>query len=377
MANKKRKILYVSGTRADYGLMREVLIKIQNSPKLSLEIAVMGMHLMPEFGNTINEIKNDRFKIHQIKAIYKNDTKESMAKFIGQAMCGLSEKIKSIKPDIILLLGDRGEMLAGAIVGAYMSIPVAHVHGGDVSGTVDDLVRNAITKLSNFHFAATKKSVLRLEQMGVDKKTIYLSGAPGIDAILNNEIFSKLEIANRFELDLNKPIILAIQHAVTSEFNKAASQMKETLEAIKKLKFDTILIYPNSDAGGGKIINVIKKYNKYKFIKVYKNIPRKEYLSLMNVASVMVGNSSSGIVESSVFHLPVVNIGTREHGRERAGNVLDVDYKEDEIRKAIEKSIFDGAYLKKVERSSNLYGDGTASSKIVDVLEKIQIDKNY
>lgn len=227
-----RKILYISGTRADYGLMRETLFSIKTNPSLKIEIAVTGMHLMSEFGRTIDEIKKDGFKIHKIEAIYKKDDKESMAIFIGEMIQLLAKAIKKIKPDMILLLGDRGEMLAGAIVGAYLTVPVVHIHGGDKTGTVDDVVRNAITKLSNIHFPATKKSAERIKKIGEDSKRIFLTGAPGIDGILNKRLFSKRDMIKKYNLDLSSPVLLIIQHPATMEIENAEKQIKETMEEI-------------------------------------------------------------------------------------------------------------------------------------------------
>jgi len=200
MPNNKRKILYVSGTRADYGLMRETLYKIKSNPNLEIEIVAAGMHIMPEFGNTVDEIKKDGFKIHKIDARYEKDDKESMAIFIGKMVQLLVKEIKKIKPDIILLLGDRGEMLAGAIVGVYLSIPIVHIHGGDVTGTVDDTVRGAITKLSDIHFSATKKSAENIKKMGEDHNRIFIVGAPGIDEIVNEKLISRIEIVKKFKI---------------------------------------------------------------------------------------------------------------------------------------------------------------------------------
>jgi len=375
MKSKKRKILYISGTRADYGLMRETLFKIQKNPKLEIAVVATGMHIMPEFGNTINEIKKDGFKIYRIEAKYKKDDKESMATFVGEMTKLLAKNIKKINPNMILLLGDRGEMLAGAVVGAYLNIPIAHIHGGDVSGTVDDVVRNAITKLSDIHFPATKKSAERIKKMGVDPRRVFLSGAPGIDGILKEKLFSKKEIFKKYSLDFRKNFILIIQHPVTAEVKDSGKQIKEAMDAVKELGLEAVVIYPNADAGGRKMIDAIQKYRKYPFIKIYKNIPRKDFLSLMKSASVIVGNSSSGIIESPSFHIPSVSIGTREEGRERACNVIDVGYKKNEIKEAIEKAIYDKKFAGKIKKIVSPYGNGEAAKKIVEVLSKINIEK--
>ncbi|HJH25393.1 MAG TPA: UDP-N-acetylglucosamine 2-epimerase (hydrolyzing) [Methanophagales archaeon] len=372
----KRKILYITGTRADYGLMKSVLKKIKKHPKLELEIVATGMHLMEEFGMTRNEIKQDGFKIHEIDATYENDNKESMANFIGRFIQLLTRKVKEIKPDIILLLGDRGEMLAGSIVGAYLTIPVAHVHGGEITSTVDEFSRHAITKLAHIHFSATENSAERIIKMGEDPSNVFVVGAPGLDSILNENLIEPTKLSEKYNLNLSKPILLVVQHPVTMPVNDAPDQIRETLEAISELKHQTVLIYPNADAGGRRMIEIIKEYEKYPFIKTFKSILHKEYLSLMKIVSVMVGNSSSGIIEAPSFGLPVVNIGSRQEGRQRAENVIDVDYDKEKIKAAIKKALYDEDFKEKVKNCKNPYGDGKAGVRIADILSKIKIDKN-
>lgn len=370
-----RKILYISGTRADYGLMRQTLFCIKSHPELELEIGVTGMHLMSKFGKTIDEIRRDRFKIHELKAIYKYDSKSSMVYFIGEFILKFIDKIKYIKPDIILILGDRAEMLATAIIGAYLMIPVAHIHGGDVTSTVDEITRHAITKLSHIHLTATQEAAERIIKMGESPWRVYIVGAPGLDSILNEKLFPKKEISKRYNLDLSKPILLVIQHAVTAEIKNTQKQMIETLEAVRELSYQSIVIYPNADAGGRKIIEAIERYRKYPFIQIYNNIPHKDYLSLMKVVSVMIGNSSSAIIEAPSFHLPVVNIGIRQEGRERAQNILDIDYDKKQIKEAIKKAIYDRKFKERVRNCKSPYGDGRASERITKVLSTIKINK--
>ena len=371
----KRKILYITGTRADYGLMQSVLRVIEEHPKLELELIVTGMHIMPEFGMTINEIKKDGFKIHEIDATYEKDNEESMANFVGEFIQLLTKKVNEIKPDLILLLGDRGEMLAGAIVGAYLTIPVAHLHGGEITSTVDEFSRHAITKLAHIHLPATEKSAERIIKMGEDPSNVFVVGAPGLDSILDENLIEPVELSKKYNLDSSKPIFMVVQHPVTTEVRDAHEHIRETLEAIVEIRHQTILIYPNADAGGRGMIEVIKEYEKYPFIKPYKSIPHKEYLSLLKMASVMVGNSSSGIIEAPSFGLPVINIGSRQEGRERAENVIDVDYDKEQIKTAIKKALDDENFKEKVKNCKSPYGDGKAGVMIVDILSRIKTDK--
>ena len=370
-----KRILYVSGTRADYGLMRAALFRIKRQSGFKLDIAAGGMHLMPEFGSTVNEIYKDRFNVHQVNAVYKEDDKESMAVFVGEFTIKLTGIAKKIKPAVILILGDRAEMLASAVVGAYLTIPVAHIHGGDVTSTVDETARHAITKLSHIHLAATKKAARRIIRMGEDPWRVHVVGAPGLDGILRERLFPAEEMAKKYSLDLLKPILLVINHPAAEETENAGKQAKEVMEAITECRQQAVVVYPNADAGGRKIIKVIEGYRKYPFIHTFKSIPRGDYLSLMRIASAMVGNSSSGIIEAPSFCLPAVNIGRRQDGRERAGNVIDVDHDKNRIKAAIGRAICDTKFKRKARSCVSPYGNGRAGEKIVKILSKMNFDK--
>lgn len=370
----KRRILYVSGTRADYGLMRSVLRSIHIHPKLSLDIVVTGMHLMEEFGNTIDEINEDGFSYHIVDVQYEDDTKESMAIFIGKFIQKLVPVIHSLQPDIILILGDRGEMLAGAIVGVYLSIPVAHIHGGEVTSTVDDYARHAITKLAQIHLPATEESKNRIINMGEDASRIFVVGAPGLDQILNEPLLTQDELAQKYKLDFSKPVLLVVQHPVTLEVDNAPEQIQETLEAVVSLQYQTIVIYPNADAGGKGMIEVIREYEKIPYLKIFSNIHHRDFLSLLGQVSVLIGNSSSALIEAPSFGLSVVNIGTRQSGRQRADNVIDATYNRKDIKECINRAIHDKKIRENIKLHRNPYGDGNASKRIVEILSKIDLN---
>ncbi|MBI5061103.1 MAG: UDP-N-acetylglucosamine 2-epimerase (hydrolyzing), partial [Candidatus Aenigmarchaeota archaeon] len=304
-----------------------------------------------------------------------DDTGYSMAVSVGTGVVSIANSLKKIKPDIVLVLGDRIEALSAAIAAAYMNIPVAHIHGGDVTRAgLDESARHAITKFSHIHLAATEKSAERILKMGEDPWRVHVVGAPALDPIVNYSADLD-EIAKRYGLDTSKPIVLLLQHSVTTAADDAAAQIRETLDAITEMKLQTIAVYPNSDAGGRKIISVLKEYEKYPFIKVFKSIPHDDYIGLMRIASVKVGNTSSGIIEAPSLNLPSVNIGTRQEGRERGYNVIDVDHDREHIKSAIKKALYDEAFKKKVSECSSPYGNGTAGIKIADILSKIKIDK--
>jgi len=369
-----RNILYVSGTRADYGLIRTTLRAIERRPGLSLTIAATGMHLMPEFGETIDEIRRDGFSVRPIEARHKEDTRESMATFLGTFIQGLSAHVKEERPDLLLLLGDRAEMLGGAAVGSYAGIPVAHVHGGEVTRTVDEVTRHAITKLSHLHFAATKKAAACIIAMGEERWRVHTVGAPGLESLRAKDVPRFDTIAKKYHLERNIPFLLVLQHPVSEEYRSSAKQMKHTMEAVKALGHQTVVIYPNADAGGRAMIEVLESYENEKNIHLYKTVPHEEFLALMKYASVLIGNSSSGIIEAPSLHLPVVNIGTRQQGRERGDNIIDAPYEKAHIEQAIQRAFFDNAFLAKVRKGKNPYYRANTSERIASLLHKIPIN---
>jgi GDP/UDP-N,N'-diacetylbacillosamine 2-epimerase (hydrolysing) len=369
-----RKIAIVTGTRAEYGIYFPVLTAIKRSSKLDLSLIVTGMHLSEKFGNTVDEIEKDGFIIDaKIPLGLSEDSGASMARDVGMCILGLTDAFEEIKPDILLVLGDRGEMLATAIAGIYMNILVAHLHGGEVSGAVDESVRHAITKLSHIHFPATEESAERIRKLGEDEFRIHVVGAPALDTILSETFIPKKEIGIRFNLDENKTIILVVQHPVTTELDDVERQIRETMDAVVELGEQAVIIYSNADAGGRKIIEIIEQYRNYTFIRIFKNLRHVDYLSLMRSADVMVGNSSSGIIEAPSFGLPVVNIGTRQIGRQRGQNVIDVDYDKDEIIKAMKVGLYDKDFKYEASKCINTYGNGHAGTKVAEIIESVEI----
>jgi GDP/UDP-N,N'-diacetylbacillosamine 2-epimerase (hydrolysing) len=365
-----RKIAVITGTRADYGIYRSVLAHLSAYKTVDLSLIVVGMHLSPEFGCTIDEIEKDGYSVaSKIDVLHLDDSRASMAESLGEVISKVSIGLTKLAPDILVVLGDRGEMLAGAVAATYLGIPVAHIHGGEVSGNVDDVVRHAITKLSHIHFPATEESAQRIIRMGEESWRVHVVGAPGLDSIVGNNMPNRVEIAKKYGLDLTKPLILVLQHSVVSEVKEAINQISETLEAVKELGCQTIIIYPNADAGGRRMIQVIKRYENYPFIKAYVSLPHEDYLALMKAATVMVGNSSSGIIEAPSFGLPVINIGSRQKGRQRAKNVIDVDYNKEQIIREVQKIITQPKKL----ATEGLYGDGKAGERIAKILIEVKI----
>jgi UDP-N-acetylglucosamine 2-epimerase (non-hydrolysing)/GDP/UDP-N,N'-diacetylbacillosamine 2-epimerase (hydrolysing) len=369
-----RKIAAITGTRADYGLMRPVFEAIQNSDSLALELIVTGMHLLPEFQNALAEIKSDGYgRLHFVNMTSGEDSGKAMAQSTGTAVVGMASSLEAIKPDVVLLQGDRGEMLAGAICAAHMNIPIVHMSGGDYSGSIDDSIRNSISKFSHIHLTTCSLSTERLLGMGEPMSRIWEVGEPGLDVIKHAEFMSAEEIASQLELDLSKPVILATQHPVTTEVDQAAWQMEQVLEALSEIGIQTVFTYPNSDAGGREMIKVLEGYKVREFLRIVPNLGSKRYLSMMRIASVLVGNSSSGILEAPSFKLPVVNVGTRQNARLRANNVIDVGYSKEEIADAIRLALEDKNFKNELEKCVNPYGDGTTALKTVEILSRLKL----
>ncbi|MDP6127299.1 MAG: UDP-N-acetylglucosamine 2-epimerase [Dehalococcoidales bacterium] len=370
-----KRVAVVTGTRADYGILNPVLRSIEAYQEQSLSLVVTGMHLSEEFGYTVREIEKDGFTIDaRVDMMPGNDRLEAMAESVGRGIIGLSQTWETLKPDVILVLGDRVEALAAAISGAYMNIPIAHIHGGDSSkGGLDEYARHAITKFAHIHFPATQKSAERIIKMGEDKWRVHMVGSPALDVILNEPLMPQESTIKKFGVDSSKPLVLMVQHPVTTAAEKAGQQMTETLEAVTATGHPVILVYPNADAGGRRMIEILKDYEKrYTSIKALKSLPRREYLGLMKVASVLVGNSSSGMIDAPSFGLPVVNIGSRQDGRERGNNVINVGHNREEITTAIIRALEDSDFLDEVKRGHNPYGDGKASSRIIKILSGIE-----
>ena len=373
-----RKITVITGTRAEYGLLYPVMRAIQNHPKLDLSIIATGMHLSPEHGYTVKEIENDGFEIDvTVDMLFSNDTGASMAKSVGVGIIGITQALEHIKPDIVLVLGDRDEPFTGVIAASHMNIPIAHIHGGDstTGGCIDESIRHSITKFAHIHFPATEESAVRIKKLGEETWRIHTAGAPGLDTILNTNFIQKEQLIERYSLNANKPLLLAVQHPVTTQPENAANEMRTTLEALFELGVQTILVYPNADAGGRSMIEVIKEYEHLSFLRTFKSLPHIEYLSLLNIAYALVGNSSSGIIEASSFHLPVVNIGIRQEGRQRTNNVIDVASDKEKIIEAINTALNDEAFKQKTNECVNPYGNGKAAVRIAEVLAGIEIDQ--
>ena len=372
-----KKITVTTGTRGEYGILRPLLNEIKKSKKLDLCLIVAGMHLSKKFGKSIDEITKDGFKINaKVDMLPKGNTPYHMSIALGEGIIRFSKIFQKIKPDINLLLGDRDEMLASALAAYHMNILNGHIHGGDKSkGGMDEYTRHALTKISNIHFAATQKSYNNILKMGENPKFVFQSGSPGIDEVVSKKITLKKELEKKYNIKFSGNEILLVYHPVTTQVEKSGKQIINILKAVSNLKKPTIAVGPNSDAGSKEILdNLIKFSKRHEYFQFYRNLRRNDFLGLLNNIGVLVGNSSSGIIEASYFAIPVVNIGIRQQGREKGKNVIDVS---DEKTKPIQDAIIAALKLKKRGNLSKIriYGNGNASKKIVSILEKIKLDK--
>ncbi len=371
-----RHIAIVTGSRGEYGYLRPLIRQIDNIPNLKYSLVVTNMHLLPTFGYSVEDLEKDGMNISdKIYMALDGYVPATMVKSLGVNLLGITDSFVRLKPDLILLAGDRGEQLMAAIAGAHMNIPVAHIQAGELSGNIDGLTRHAIARFSHIHFASNEDAAERLRRTGEQEFRIYLTGAPQLDELVNGHYISVEEVVEKFHLEMDRTIILFVQHPVTDEFGKTGEQMQETLEAIQELKHQTVAIFPNNDAGSDEVRRIIENY-KMPFLRVERNLPREEYIGLMRVASVMVGNSSGGLIEAPVFNLPAVNIGERQRDRYRGKNVIDVPPDRNLIRNAIVKAISPEFRERLNGAGSNPYlGDGKVSERIVEILRTIKIDE--
>lgn len=388
MSNKIRKIAIFTGNRAEYGLQFPIIKAVSQHPNLKYYLLVSGAHLDKDFGKTLAEIQHDGFEIYrEIKINMEQDSLFSTAQAIGSGVMNISKVLNELRPDIMLVYADRFEGFSAVIASTQMGIPTAHVEGGDITegGALDDSVRHAMTKLSHLHFTTNEDAAERIRKMGEEPWRVFNVGFPAIDLIVTGNYASAVEIESRFGIDFKKPIILFTQHSVATEFDSAVKQILPSLEALEQLAKEdcqVIVTYPNNDAGGKRIVDTLNDWAKknIKGVQVRSSLGRYYYHGFLYHCGfgigrgVCVGNSSSGIKETPALGCPAVNIGSRQQGRLRAENVLDVDYSCESIISAIRKSLFDENFRNSVKHCKNPYGIGDAGKKIAKILSEIPID---
>ena len=368
-----KKIVCITGSRAEYGVMKYLLKMLDKDPSFELSLIVTGMHLMKKFGKTIDIIKKDGFKIKaEINMKLDDNTNEGMSKSLGYAIIGITDALKRIKPDLVIMAGDRGEILAAAIAASHLNIPVAHISGGDTTtgATIDERIRHAITKFADIHFPANENSAKVIIGLGENPKFVFTVGNPGIPVKYELNKKKRIKIAGKYGLNQTKPIILVLQHPCTTQVSSSDSQMRETMEAVKELKQQTIIIYPNTDAGSKAMIKVIHEFAYLNFIQIHKNVERDDFQDLMALSDVMIGNSSCALLEGPSFNLPAVDIGKRQEGREHADNIIHVNHNKEEIIKAVRIALSE-EFQNKVKKSVSPYAKESPEYNITKILKEI------
>ena len=372
-----KKICIVLGSRANYSSIKSAMVAIKNHEKLTLQLVVCASALLPKYGSVDKLICKDGFVINEyLYTLVEGENPLTMAKSTGLGLIELSSVFHRIKPDFVMVVGDRFETMSTTLAAAYMNIPIAHTMGGEVSGTIDESIRHAITKFSHIHFAASESAKERIIKLGEKPKTVYKVGCPRIDLVAdilkNKNLNLEKTISNLGvgeTIDFEKKFLLVSQHPVTTEYGYGEDQINKTLLAIRNSKMQAIILWPNADAGSDSIAKGIRKAREKGLVEnmqFFKNLPIETYVLLMKNCSCLIGNSSSGIREGAFIGTPVVNIGTRQSDRERGKNVIDVDHKSDEILKAIKLQVEHGPY-----DSEDIYGDGNSGNRIAKILSSM------
>jgi len=372
-----KHITIVTGTRAEYGLLRPLIEKLVRSKKFATSLVVTGMHLSPEFGYTVTEIEKDGYAIEaRLEILLSSDTAGSIAKSMGLGIISFSDYFQSNSTDLLIVLGDRTEILSVCTVAMIYGIPIAHISGGETTeGAYDEAIRHSITKMSYIHFAATEQYAKRIIQLGEDPKRVFNVGAIGIDSIKNLNLLSKKEFENSIGIELAKKNILATFHPATLENDVLQQQFKNLLEVLSGMH-DTKIIFtkPNSDKGGRVISSLIDDFTKTnsKRCVSFASLGQTRYLSALKYVDLVIGNSSSGVVEVPFFKIPTINIGDRQKGRLMPDSVISCEPQVSAIKKAI-KVAYDPKFRAQIKNVRSPYGDGTASKKIIDILEGLSI----
>lgn len=365
-----RRICYISGTRADFGLMESTLQAIQRHPRLEVGVVATGMHLSHDHGYTLRDVEASGLPVLATVPVEVNPpTGATMARNVGQMLAAFVLILQQHRPDVVLVLGDRGEMLAGALAAIHLNIPVAHIHGGERSGTIDEPVRHAISKLAHFHFCATAQARERLVRMGEAPEHIWVTGAPGLDGLRELASGDRAALAAEAGLDPARPAALLVFHPVLQEAASAGTQAQALLDSLRRHRLQVLALLPNADAGSEAIRRLLLQRRDAGELRLATHFPRRVFVSWMAAADLMVGNSSAGIIEAATFGTPVVNIGQRQNLRERNANVIDCGTDPAAIDAAVDRALRHGRFP-----CANVYGDGATGPRIAALLAEMSLD---
>ena len=369
-----RRLVYLSGTRADFGLMRHTLQALAAHPTLDVSVAVTGMHLDAAYGHTVDDIVASGLRIAgRIPSDVHTRDRAGMARAVAQTLLGLTDLLATQTPEALLLLGDRGEMLAGATAALHLGIPTVHIHGGERSGTVDEPMRHAISKLATYHFAATMESRERLIAMGEEPARVFEVGAPGLDDLPAAGALPRDVALRAIGLDplAPRPYVLVVFHPVVQEADDAAAQTEALARGLRRAgagaDFEVIWLAPNADAGSGAIADALQAQH-WPGLKRITHLPRPQYLAALRHAAALLGNSSSGIIEAASFGTPVVNVGSRQHLRQRNPGTVDVPAQAAAVAEALQAALQAGRGA-----AHNVYGDGRTAARITQLLTTLPL----
>ncbi len=371
-----RRIGVVTTSRADYSLYRPLLSRLNANPLLQLMVFAGGMHLAPQFGDTVKEIERDGFPIvERVDLLLASDSPQAVAISIGLGVIGFAQAFARSRPDLLVVLGDRFEMFAAVIAAVPQGIPVAHLNGGEVTeGAIDEVFRHSITKLSHLHFPSTSEYGHRIEQLGEEPWRITVAGALSLDSIRETEPLSKAELEEQFSINLSHPPLIVTYHPVTQEPTEVRVHVNELLAALESIPLPIIFTLPNADAGGRTITEGIRGFaESHSRVRVVANFGARGFYSVLRYAAALVGNSSSGIVEAISFELPVVDIGSRQKGRPSPPNVLHAECRRDDIQRQIGRALTP-EFRRRLSGIANPFGDGHAADRILEVLMRADID---
>lgn len=361
-----KRLLFITGTRADYGKIKSLILEIKKIKYFKVNIFVTGMHNLALFGKTSDQIIKDNLGIITLFNNQLKTEKNSMDLILSKTILGLNQAIRNICPDLILVHGDRVETLAGAVVGCLNNIKVAHIEGGEITGTVDEILRHSITKLSHIHFTTNLFAKKRLIQLGESKKNIFIIGSPDVDILLSKNLPTIEETKLRYNINF-KNYGIFLFHSVTTEIDLLESQLKILINSIIKSKFNYVVLYPNNDIGSELIIKYIKKFfnNSSKF-KILSSMRFENYLTLLKYSNFLIGNSSSGVIEAPYYGIPVINLGTRQNKRAKINSIFDIDFNPSKINNLIKRFI----EKKKIFKKIYYFGDGKSNLRFKKIITK-------
>lgn len=369
-----KRVAVVTGTRAEYGLLRRTMRQIDASDQLSLSTIVTGMHLSPQHGRTVTEIRDDGFSITQtVRMLLDDDSTAGMAKSFGVGVSGFSQAFDAVDPDFLLVLGDRIEAFAATVAAAMMNVLVGHIAGGSIrgGGMIDESIRHSMTRFAHLHFVQSERAAETLRAVGEHPKRIHTVGAPALDEITDESFADGETVVESLGLSPTEPVVVVLQHSITTKPDEAGAQMHETLSAAESAGYQTIVIHPNSDPGRSQIVSEIRQYcdRNNNFVDV-STLPRKKYLGLLAFADALVGNSSSGIVEAPCFGIPVIDVGPRQGDRDRSDIINQVPHDGREIERVLIEVVCDSK-RQNVDPTRSPYYHGGASQNIVDVIKRL------